>query len=494
MKRTTMMLLAAALFIGGCAGTKKATTKAGTGALDGHAPASGERRELVFPEIKRSTLPNGLEIDTVNAKQLPLFYAQVAIRSGRESDPKSLPGLSSVAATMLKEGTLRRSGVQLAEKIEFLGADLWASADGESMTVGIRALSEHFDEAMALLAEVVTEPSFQTAELKKLKKREFDRLSLSERDPNYVGRRAYSKALYGQHPYATVDTNPSAIKKINRGELVRWHRRHVVATNSVLVVVGDVESAKVQSTASRVFGKWNKGVAAKPAYTAPPARDKREILIVDRPGSVQSVILIGNLAIDRKDDDWIALSVANQVLGGSAASRLFMDLREKRSLTYGAYSRLAQTMDKGSLTASASVRTDVTFQAVDAFFEHLERIVTEPTPPGELNNAHRFLSDSFPLKIDTTGKIANLITNLRLYNLPDDYWQTFGPAVWKVGVADALQAAKKHIRPHEALVVIVGQAADFAQALRKFGPVTVVAQDGEVKAEFPALSGTTAAP
>ena len=490
MKRIHPLWLAWALLIGSCTGTTKKQPSTPAVEVASVVPPSGERRELIFPKIKRKVLGNGLELDAVQAKQLPLFYAQVAIRSGGQTDPKDLPGLSKLVAAMLKEGTLKRSGAELAEKIEFLGADLWAGADEQSVVVGVRALSRDFGEVMALLSEVVTQPSFRSVELNKLKKRELDRLALSERDPGYVGRRAYYGALYGDHPYARVDTTPSAIRKVNRSNLVRWHRRHMVAANALVVVVGDVTPEHAEQTTSAVFANWRKGSPAKPTYAAPPKRTTREILIVDRPGSVQSVISIGNLAIPRKHDDWIPLTVANQVLGGSAASRLFMDLREKRSLTYGAYSRVAQRNDVGGFTASASVRTDVTAEAVGAFLEHLQRIVSEPTPPNELKNAHQFLSDSFPLKIDTTGKIANLITDLRLYDLPDDYWQSFGPSVRAVLSAQAMDAAKKHIRPDKALVVVVGQAADFAQDLRKFGPVKVVAQDGEVKAKFPALPQT----
>jgi zinc protease len=176
--------------------------------------------------------------------------------------------------------------------------------------------------------------------------------------------------------------------------------------------------------------------------------------------------------------------VSNQVLGGSAASRLFMDLREKRSLTYGAYSSIGERVDIGPFVAYASVRTEVTTEAIGAFFGHLERIHLEPAEPEELVNAKRYLSDSFPLKVDTPGKLSELVVELRTFGLPDDYWDRYRQAIRKTSASEAQYVARNYIRPKDSLVVIVGQAADFAQSLQQFGPVTVVSPDGEIKAKF----------
>ena len=215
---------------------------------------------------------------------------------------------------------------------------------------------------------------------------------------------------------------------------------------------------------------------------------------------MQSVIYIGNLAIARANREWIPLIVSNQVLGGSAASRLFMDLREKRSLTYGAYSAIAERVEIGPFVAYASVRTEVTTEAIGAFFEHLQRIHQEPAKPEELQNARRYLSDSFPLKVDTPGKLADLVTELRVFGLDDDYWDNYPNWIRETSSSEAQYVARSYIRPKEALVVIVGQAADFAESLQRFGPVVVISPDGELKAKFederpkPSTSGAPRGP
>jgi predicted Zn-dependent peptidase len=447
-------------------------------------PAPGEAKDLSLPPVQIADLKNGLQVNTIVTDQLPVVYATLVIRSGGESDPAKLPGLSGLVAQMLKEGTTTRSSAEIAEEIEFLGADLWASSDEENTYVGVRALTEQFDVVMGILAEVAGKPSFSNKELEKLKKRELDRLALSEREPRYIARRTFYRQLYGKHPYGTVDTTPRAVKRVRRQDLVRWHREHFVGKNAFLVVAGDVDPGQVAEAAGQMFGAWNAGKRAVPTYGDPPRPTDRNILVVDRPGSVQSVIYIGNLAIARANREWIPLVVSNQVLGGSAASRLFMDLREKRSLTYGAYSAIGEQVDIGPFVAYASVRTEVTTEAIGAFFEHLVRINQEPAEPQELLNAKRYLSDSFPLKVDTPGKLSELVVELRTFGLPDDYWDNYRQSIRKTSASEAQYVARNYIRPKESLVVIVGQAADFAQSLQQFGPVTVVSPDGEVKAKF----------
>lgn len=455
-------------------------------------PPPGEPKDVALPMVTTVDLSNGLQVNTIVANQLPVVYATLVVTSGSESDPRDLPGLSSLVAAMLKEGTTQRTSAQLAEQIEFLGADLWASSDEENTYVGVRALAEQFGEAIALLAEVAGKPAFKNSELKKLKRRELDRLALAEREPHYIARRTFYGQLYGDHPYSRVDTTREAIEKLSRRDLVRWHREHFVAKNSFLVVVGDVSPEQVNAAATKDFGRWRSGKRYAPSYGAPPQREARSIIVVDRPGSVQSVIYIGNLAIARSDPGWVPLLVANQVLGGSAASRLFMDLREKRSLTYGAYSAIGERVEIGPFVAYASVRTEVTKEAVGAFLDHLDVITKEQAATEELLNAKRYLSDSFPLRIDTPVKLAELVVELRTFGLPDDYWDTFRKSIGGTDATQALSAAQAHIRPEEALIVVVGQAADFAESLRAYGPVTVVSPEGEVKARFEATDAKAA--
>jgi zinc protease len=490
---TGLWLAVVFTFVLGCGAGRKAPTTTPADLPDEDAaaelekqppPEPGEPRDVQFPPITHVELDNGLAIDTVAWRKLPVAYLHLVIESGGEADPDDMPGLSRLIASMLKEGTRSRTSAELAEQVEFLGANLWTSADSESIHIGVHVLRDQLDEALDILADVAMNPAFRNDELRKLKRRELDRLALESKQPSWLAQRELHRVLYGDHPYAHVDTTTDVVERVSRADMVRWHRDHFAPNNAFLVVVGDVNADDVQGAASKAFAKWRQRKVPEPAYPAPPERDQRQVILVDRPASVQSMIYIGNLAIPRSHGDWVPLEVANQVLGGSAASRLFMDLRERRSLTYGAYSRVGARVQVGPFRASAAVANPKTAAAMDAFFEHLDRIVGEEPSEAELANAKRYLVDSFPLQIDTPGKIASLVADLRLYGLPEGYWDTYRSKIQKVDAKAALTAAKAHIRPDDAIVVVVGRASDVLEPLRRLGEVTVLDTQGKEIGRF----------
>ncbi|HMI92812.1 MAG TPA: pitrilysin family protein [Polyangiales bacterium] len=458
-------------------------------------PDAGPRRDVRFPAITRAQTAKGLELDMIEMRQLPVVQISLVVRSGGATDPEKLPGLAQLTAAMLKEGTLKKSSAKLAEAVDFLGAQLHVASDEDSLVVTMSALSEHFEQALEIVAEVATKPAFSQDELDKLRKRELARLELNSQSPHFLARREFNKVLYGEHPYAHVDTTADVVKRVKRTDLQQWHKRYVVPNNAFLTVVGAVSPDAVKTSAERVFGAWQSREVAVVASKAPPARSKREVVLVDRHNSVQSVIYYGNLALPRNDPDYVALTVANQVLGGSAASRLFMDLREKRSLTYGAYSDIDERVQVGPFLSFASVRNEVTAEAMSAFNDHLRRIVSEPPSAVELAAAKRFLIDRFPLRIETPDKIAQLLVELRTYGLSDDYWDRFGPAIEGVTAEAAFAAARKHIHPEQGLIVVVGEATAVKPALDAYGPVTVVDVDGKLVVKpGPATSAGQPAP
>lgn len=443
-------------------------------------PVGDKARDVAFPPIARNALGSGLELNSVEMRQLPTVQIELVIKSGSAADPEALHGLSGLVASMLKEGTTRHSSAQIAEAVDFLGAELWVDNDEETIRIHMQALSEHLSEALGLVAELAMRPKFSDVELGKLKKREKDRLMLQSQNPNFLVAREFHRALYGKHPYAEIDTTVAVVEKVKRKDLADWHAANFAPNNAFLVVVGDVTAAATQQAAELAFKGWKAHTVPETTYAAPPVRTQRDVILIDRPQSVQSVIFVGNLAIERSHPDFIPLMVANQVLGGSAASRLFMDLREKQSLTYGAYSTVYERVQVAPFRAYAAVRNEVTPQAMKAFMEHLDRIVKDAAPADELGDAKRYLTDRFPLRIETPGKIAGLVSDLRLYGFPDDYWKSYNSQVGAVEPAQALGAAQRHVHPDKALIVVVGKAADIKDALSAYGPVTVLDTEGKV--------------
>jgi zinc protease len=266
---------------------------------------------------------------------------------------------------------------------------------------------------------------------------------------------------------------------VKRTDLAGWHKKYFVPSNAALVIVGDITAEAAKAASEKVFGAWKGKPVPAVTYPAVAERTTRDIIVVDRPASEQSVIYIGNLALARASADYVPLLVANQVLGGAPSSRLFMDLREKRSLSYGAYSSIDESLDVGPFLAMANVRNDVTKEALAAFFEHLDRIVKEAAPEEELRESERFLTDRFPLEIDSARSIAGLVSDLRIFGLPDGYWETYRSDIGKVTAAEALSAAQKYIRPDKSVVVVVGKAEAVVPALEAYGKVTVLDRQGK---------------
>ncbi len=453
-------------------------------------PTADTPKDIRFPAIQRSTLDNGLEVNVVELEELPVVYLRLVIRSGSATDPKALPGIASLTASMLKEGTKHLNSAKLAEAIEYYGAQFEVGNDADHVYLTMQTLNTHLEPILKLLAEVITRPAFNQGELDKLIRREQARLDLQNQDPYFLAARQLYRTLYCNHPYAQIDTTTEVLKKVTRTDLTNWHHQHAIANNAFLVVAGKVNPNAFHALANQAFHSWRKGDLQKETVSAPTYTHKKQVFVVDRPNSVQSVIYWGNLSLRRGDKNYIPLAVANQILGGSAASRLFMDLREKQSLTYGAYSRIGVSEATAPFRASAAVRTEVTVRALQAFETHLNQIRQTPATAEELANAQQYLSDSFPLKIETLGSVASLIAELRLYGLPDGYWDEYRSAIRQVSAQQALSAAKAYITPDTSVIVVVGKAADITEPLRSFGDVTVVDTAGKVLASMKARPKT----
>jgi zinc protease len=455
-------------------------------------PASAAPRDVHLPPVVRASLRNGLEVNVVHGDRLPVVYVRLVIRSGLARDPESLPGLAGFVSRMLKEGTTTQNSEQIADAIEYIGASLDVSESADSIALQMRATSDQLDAVLRILADLVMHPAFTEEEIARVRAREADRLSVTYADPSSLARREFFRLAYGTHPYAHIDLTPESLERLTRADLVAWHRTHFVPSNAFVVVVGDVEPEQARRSVDRAFRGWRGAPVPALQFPAIPERTGREILLVHRPGSVQSVIAVGNLTIPRAHPDFVPLDVANQVLGGSAASRLFMDLRERRSLTYGAYSGVDELAGVSPFRARAAVPNARTAPAMDAFMEHLERIVREEAPQAEIADAERYLSDSFPLQIDTYGRVAWMVEYLRLFQLPDDYWDGYRSQIRAVTPAQALAAARAHIHPERAVVVVVGDANVVAEPLARWGEVHMVDTDGRpltldaVRAQAPA--------
>jgi zinc protease len=496
-------------------------------------PTPGPARDVHLPPVRATTLGNGLAVQLVEYHTLPVLHLRLVVRAGSSTDPANLPGLASLTGDMLREGTTTRSSAQIAETIEFVGGSLDVSTSADVTVLSVSVLRDHAETALTLLADVLARPTFPQVEINKLRRRETDRLQQSRNDPSWLTRRAFYEGLYGTtHPYGRFDTSPAVLARVTRSDFMAFHRARYVAGNMVLTVVGDVQPAAFDALLSRTLGTLRRGTSPVVPIADVPARTARQIVLVDRPESAQSAIRIGNVSLRRGDPDWVPFTVANQVLGGGVSSRLFMDLRELRSLSYGVYARMGENVGASQWFAGGQVRNAVTGDALHALFRHMECLTTEAAPDPELAMTRSYLTDSFPLSIETPGNVADLVSSMRIFGLPADYYDTLRARVTAVDAAASLATARRYIQPDRALVVVVGTAsapvqvgppcaaagalppdATFAQqlqacqapgpgaapratqpleeVLRTFGPVRVVGLDGRTQRELAATSPST---
>lgn len=420
------------------------------------------------PQAVRTTLDNGLRVVTIEDSRLPLVSYRLAFLSGDADDPADSVGLTSALAAMLTEGTENYSSRALAEKIERLGASVSASASDDFTVIAASTLALYNSEILQLVAEIVFKPTFPENELDLYRRNTIEHLKFQRSQPNFLAGEQKARILYGKHPYSRVSPTAADIESITAADLANRHRKAFVPNNAVLIVVGDVEQATIVDEIREHFGDWQKGAIDERRFSDLKDLDTARLTLVDRPGSAQSNIVLSNLAIRRDDPDCFPVLVMNQVLGAGASSRVFMNLREEKGYTYGAYTRLDARKEAGDFEATAEVRTAVTGDSLKEFFYELNRIRDEDVAPNELADAKNFLTGVFPIRAETQEGLTNLIVSQELYGLPADYLNTYRDNVDAVGVEDVRRVANKYLHPGRTSLVIVGDAAEVLEQARDY--------------------------
>lgn len=407
--------------------------------------------------------------------RLPLVSFRLAFRTGDADDPEGSVGLTSSAAAMLTEGTENYSSRELAEKVERLGAGLSASSSDDFTIVSASALALYGSELLDLIAEVVFRPTFPEDELDLYRRNALEHLKFQRSQPGFLAGEQIARLIYQKHPYARISPKPEDIEKLTRESLAEFQRSRFIPNNAVLVAAGDVDKDQLLGEIEGHFGAWEPGtVPARKAHSPEPLKVSR-LCVVDRPGSSQANIVLSNLGIPRNHPDYFPVLVMNQVLGAGASSRVFMNLREEKGYTYGAYTRIDAKKDLGSFEATAEVRSAVTGDSLKEFFHELRRIREEEVPPAEMEDAKNFLTGVFPIRAETQEGLINLIVSQELYGLPADYLQTYRSKVAEVTPAQVLEAAQKYVQPDNIAIAIVGdaheilpQSADHASEIEVF--------------------------
>jgi zinc protease len=426
-------------------------------------------------------MPNGLTVLVLERHELPTVNYSMWIKPGTLEDPKDRPGLSTMVADMLREGTATRTSAQISQEVDSLGATLGASVRAQSShaTVSASGLTNSTDRLMELMADVVLHPSFPDDELAKYKKRELADLEQQRAEPRFLANERLSKAIYGDFPASVIAPSPSSVNDLTRENLDAYHSEHYRPGNAILGIAGDVNTAQVLALVEKYFGAWQGAATDQPALGPVPAAEPAAIYLVDRPGSVQTNLVAGDYSLERNSADYPALTVANRILGDGTASRLFLNLREEKGYTYGAYSYFNADIYPGMWRAQTEVRNAVTDGSMHELMYEMNRIQTEPVPAAELGDAQRAIVSSFALSLENPQEVLNAWLTVQYFGLAKDYWDTYPDMIAKIGPEEVQAAARKYIDLAHLQIVAVGDAKQVKAALDKYGKVQVYGANGK---------------
>ena len=433
-----------------------------------HAPAPLQPRPIVIPSARETVLSNGLTIVVVEDGRLPLISYRLAFRVGGAFDPPGIPGLTDLLAGLLPEGTESRTSREIAEEVARMGASFPPVRRLITRSSRRSALSQFNDQILGLMAEVVLQPSFPENEVELAKQNTKESLRQQRAQPSFLASEMVSRVMYGDHPYSIVAPTPESIDRSSRDEFVKFHRAKFVPNNAVFIVVGDVKHEEIVKKLESLFSTWERGADLVTNFPAPPVRTKRTAYVVDRRGSAQSNIVVANSGILRTSPDYFPMLLMHTVLGANASSRLFMNLREEKGYTYGAYTNLDARRTAGTFRATAEVRTPVTGDSLKEFFYELDRIRTDLVSEKEINDAKSYLTGVFPIRLETQEGLTDQLVQIKMLNLPNDYLQHYRDRVQAVTVAEIQRVASKYVKPDEAAVIVVGDGASVVDQIKPY--------------------------
>jgi predicted Zn-dependent peptidase len=445
-------------------------------------PVSGPPPTLKLPAIQKRQLTNGLPVWIVGLHEVPVVQVSLLVTRGTGDDPHGKFGVASLTAAMLTEGAGSRSSLELADAIDFLGADLRAFAGVDSSAIRLHIPVARIAEALPLMADVAQRPTFPKEELERVRQQRLTSLLQARDSPETIASVAFSRVVYGpSHRYGTALMGTvETIKALMPADLEAFYRSAYRPTNSTLIVVGDTVPDRVMPLLEKNFGGWKAHgpEAARPEQKAPAQHTGRQLVVVDKPNAPQSQIRIGGVGVARSNPDFFPIQVMNTILGGGFSSRLNLNLREKHGYTYGASSFFDMRRFAGPFTAAAGVQSDKTAESITEFLNEMRGMLKE-VPADELERAKNYVALRFPTMFEATGDIAGRLETLIVYRLPDDYYAKYVQQIQAVTSADVLRVAQRYLPVDRATIVVVGdrKAIDAPLGALNLGPIRAMTID-----------------
>ncbi len=449
-------------------------TAAAAGVDRSKLPEAGTPTAPVFPALQRATLSNGLKIVLAERRSIPQVRLDLLLDAGFASDQFALPGTASLAMSMLDEGTRTLSALQISDRLAELGANLGAGSRLDVSTVSLEALRDKLDGSLELFADVVLHPAFRQADVDRLKKQRLAQIQREKADPVGLALRVFPRLVFGEgHAYANPwsgSGTEASTQRITRADLVKFHETWFKPNHGTLIVVGATTMAEIRPRLERLFAGWTPGDVPRKNIGAVAQQPRPSVYLFDRPGSLQSVIIAGNVAPPKSTPDEPAIETMSAVLGSDFGSRLNMNLREDKHWSYGAYSFIRDARGQRPFLAYAPVQTDKTKEGVAEVLKELRGIVGQrPVQPDELERAKASLTLTLPGSWETMGALAGSIGEIVSFGLDDRYFDTYADNIRAQTAASVTEAASRTVEPDHLVWVIVGDRAKIEGPLREAG-------------------------
>jgi predicted Zn-dependent peptidase len=463
--------IAAALFVPGfvvpAPAHAQGAGQAPAAAFPSTPPEPGPPRDFRVPEPKRFTLDNGMEVALVQWGNMPKARVALAIRTGNAFEKANEVWLADLTGNLIREGTATRTGTEISQQVARMGGSLSVSVGEDETNIGGDVLTEFAPQMAELVADVAQHPRFPASELARLKANMVRQLSVSLSQPQAVAVQKFRAVLYGDHPYGRLFPTEAMINGYTIDQSRAFYQATYGAGRARLYVVGRFDEAATEAAIRKAFAGWAKG---SPVEAAPPKpQSERAVYLVDRPGAPQSTVLIGMPSLSPTNDDFVAMTVMDALLGGSFASRITRNIREDKGYTYSPSSDLSTRYHDAYWVEEADVTTAVTGPSIKEIFAEIDRLQKEPPPAEELTGIQNYIAGTFVLQNSSRGGISAQLQYIDLQGLPADYANTYVKRVYAVTPEKISEVARQYLKDDDATIVIVGDRKVIEEQVRPFG-------------------------
>lgn len=445
-------------------------------------PQHGPSFKMSIPKIERATLENGLRIVVVEHRELPVVQMQLVIRSGADAVIAGKAGVANLTADMLDEGTKTRTALQIADELDFIGASAATAANYDASIGNLLTLKEHLHSAMTIFSDIILNPNFPENEFERLKSELLTDLLAQKVRPDIIASNIFNAKVFGtRHPYSqSIDGSEETVKNISLNDLKEFYNNYYAPNNASIIIVGDINLTEAVKVVKQFFGSWKKKDIPPLVLFNPQISTENIIYLINKNDAPQSQIRIGNIGIERSSPDFYAVNILNQIIGASNG-RLFLNLRETKGYTYGAYANYAMRKSAGPFVAYAGVKTDVTDSALIEFLKEFNRIRNEIVTNAEFELYKTAVIQRLPRVLETPAQIASQLMALELFNLSDDFFSTLVEKYQAITPVDIQRAAQKYLHPQNLTVVVVGDEKNIKEKIEKLkiGKIILCDENGK---------------